>query len=200
MLGQVIPRGVRFLRFPAGGLFCSIYTFRDGPTEDDRVLIYFCDPVRGFSSVNTTGNSAYITFESDYTQSGAGFELEWSSFLEGKIFFIFAHFTELAFFVFFFSKILEDTRPFRGATNTSCSDCPGFQRQGGSLACFPACVILTFTSGATPADCMSAWPVADQGFPRQGGTNLSFGQFYLKTAWKWRNFGRRGGTRPSHPP
>ena len=29
---------------------------------------------------------------------------------------------------------------------------PGFQSQGGSLACFLACVILRFTSGATPVD------------------------------------------------
>ena len=32
--------------------------------------------------------------------------------------------------------------------------CPGFQSQGGSLACFLACVILRFTSGTTPADCI----------------------------------------------
>ena len=33
--------------------------------------------------------------------------------------------------------------------------CPGFQSQGGSFfACFLACVILRFTSGATPADCI----------------------------------------------
>ena len=33
--------------------------------------------------------------------------------------------------------------------------CPGFQSQGGSLfACFLACVILRFTSGGTPADCI----------------------------------------------
>ena len=30
--------------------------------------------------------------------------------------------------------------------------CPGFQSQGGTLACFLACVILRFTSGVTPAD------------------------------------------------
>ena len=32
--------------------------------------------------------------------------------------------------------------------------CPGFQSQGGSLACFLTCVILRFTSGVTPADCI----------------------------------------------
>ena len=42
---------------------------------------------------------------------------------------------------------LEDISPFRGATD-------GVQSQGGSLECFLACVILKFTSGATPADCM----------------------------------------------
>ena len=31
---------------------------------------------------------------------------------------------------------------------------PRFQSQGGSLACFLACVILKFTSGMTPADCI----------------------------------------------
>ena len=30
---------------------------------------------------------------------------------------------------------------------------PGFQSQGGYLACFFTCVILRFTSGVTPADC-----------------------------------------------
>ena len=34
--------------------------------------------------------------------------------------------------------------------------CPGFQSQGGSLACFLACVILKFTSGVTAADCIGA--------------------------------------------
>ena len=37
---------------------------------------------------------------------------------------------------------------------TSGDVCPGFPSQGGSFsACFLACVILRFTSGATPADC-----------------------------------------------
>ena len=31
---------------------------------------------------------------------------------------------------------------------------PGFQSQGGPLACFLAWVILRFTSGVTPADCI----------------------------------------------
>ena len=48
--------------------------------------------------------------------------------------------------------------------------------------------------------------VADRGFPRggaptsEGGANLLFGQFFPKTAWKWRNFGPEGwGARPSRP-
>ena len=41
---------------------------------------------------------------------------------------------------------------------TSGDECPGSQCQGRSLACFLTCVILRFTSGVTPADCMgSAW-------------------------------------------
>ena len=37
---------------------------------------------------------------------------------------------------------------------TSGDTCPGFQSLGGSLfVCFLTCVILRFTSGATPADC-----------------------------------------------
>ena len=41
--------------------------------------------------------------------------------------------------------------------------------------------------------------MTDSGFPRgrganpKGGANLIFGQFFPKTAWKWRNFGRGGG-------
>ena len=35
---------------------------------------------------------------------------------------------------------------------TSGDVCPGFQSQGGSFVCFLTCVILRFTSGATPAD------------------------------------------------
>ena len=39
---------------------------------------------------------------------------------------------------------------------TSSDICPGFQSLGRSLfACFLACVILRFTSGATPAHCIS---------------------------------------------
>ena len=38
---------------------------------------------------------------------------------------------------------------------TSGDVCPWIQSQGGSLfACFITCVILRFTSGVTPADCM----------------------------------------------
>ena len=48
--------------------------------------------------------------------------------------------------------------------------------------------------------------VADPGFPRggaptpRGGANLWFCQFSLKTAWKRRIFGRRGGGVPCAPP
>ena len=38
---------------------------------------------------------------------------------------------------------------------------PGFQSQGGSLACFLACVILKFTSGVIPADCIEVSMAAD---------------------------------------
>ena len=56
---------------------------------------------------------------------------------------------------FFFKNFFEDISPFHGATDTPVLDfCPGFQSQGGSLVCFLACVILRFTSGATPADCI----------------------------------------------
>ena len=36
---------------------------------------------------------------------------------------------------------------------TSGNVCPGFQHQGGSLACFLAWVILRFTSGVIPVNC-----------------------------------------------
>ena len=50
------------------------------------------------------------------------------------------------------------------------------------------------------------WRIQD--FPEEGGANprgganLLFGQFFPKTAWKWRNFGPEGGggARPSRPP
>ena len=42
---------------------------------------------------------------------------------------------------------------------TSNDVCPGFQIQGGTLACFLACVILRFTSGATPANSTATKPV-----------------------------------------
>ena len=38
---------------------------------------------------------------------------------------------------------------------------PGFQCPGGSLACFVACVILRFTSGATHADRMEVSMTAE---------------------------------------
>ena len=59
----------------------------------------------------------------------------------------------------------------------------------------------------TVADYFETLAVADPGFPRGGGANLKggganllFGHFFLKTAWKWRNFGPEGGVRPSRPP
>ena len=34
----------------------------------------------------------------------------------------------------------------------------------------------------------------------EGGANLLFGQFFLKTAWKWNNFGpKEGGVRDAPP-
>ena len=57
----------------------------------------------------------------------------------------------------FLKKNLWDISSFRGATVTPVGDvCPGFQSAGESLACFLACVILRFTSGMTPADCIEA--------------------------------------------
>ena len=38
---------------------------------------------------------------------------------------------------------------------------PGFHSQGGSLACFLACVIIRFTSGVTPADCIEVSMAAE---------------------------------------
>ena len=41
--------------------------------------------------------------------------------------------------------------------------CPGFQSQGGSFfcVCFLSCVILRFTSGVTPADCVEVSMAAE---------------------------------------
>ena len=44
---------------------------------------------------------------------------------------------------------------------TSGDICPGFQSQSGSLVCFLACMILRFTSGVTPADCIEVSMVAE---------------------------------------
>ena len=44
---------------------------------------------------------------------------------------------------------------------TSGDVCSGFQCQDGSLACFLACVILRFTSGVTPADCIEVSMAAE---------------------------------------
>ena len=49
---------------------------------------------------------------------------------------------------------MEDISPFLIPMFWACAVCPGFQGQGGSLACFLTCVILRFTSSATPADCI----------------------------------------------
>ena len=57
-----------------------------------------------------------------------------------------------------FLKIFGGLSPFCEATDThvwtSGDVYPGFQSQGGSLVCFLTCVILRFTSGAIPADCI----------------------------------------------
>ena len=45
--------------------------------------------------------------------------------------------------------------------STSGDDCPGFQSQGGYLVCFLTCVILGFTSGATPAECIEVSMAAE---------------------------------------
>ena len=59
-------------------------------------------------------------------------------------------------FTSFFLKFLEDTSPFGGATDTLFLLLV-IQSQGGSLfASFLACVILRFTSGATPAHLLTA--------------------------------------------
>ena len=49
--------------------------------------------------------------------------------------------------------------------------------------------------------------VVDPGFPRGGALTPEggaptyiFGQFFPKTAWKWRNFGPEGGARGTRPP
>ena len=70
-------------------------------------------------------------------------------------------------YVYCKSKISQGCQPPRGALTFwrghksfswghwySCFGdiCPGFQSQGGSLACFLTCVILRFTFGVTPAD------------------------------------------------
>ena len=63
----------------------------------------------------------------------------------------------------FFLNFWRTSVPFVGPLLTlfwtSGHVCPGFQNQGGSHVCFLTCVILRFTSGATPADCVwrSAW-------------------------------------------
>ena len=44
---------------------------------------------------------------------------------------------------------------------TSGDICPGFQSQGGSLACCLTWVILRFTSGVTPADCIEVSMAAE---------------------------------------
>ena len=53
----------------------------------------------------------------------------------------------MVFFLFFLGPLIP-------LLWTSGDVCPGFQSQGGSLACFLTCVFLRCTSGATPADCI----------------------------------------------
>ena len=75
-------------------------------------------------------------------------------------------FSVYIFSPFFLKTFLEDTSPFRGPLIplfcNSSDICPGFQSQGGSLfTCFLACVILRFTSGVTPADCIEVGMVVE---------------------------------------
>ena len=67
--------------------------------------------------------------------------------------------------IVFFKKNFEDISPFRGPLIplfwTSGYISPGFQNQGGSLACFLTCVILRFTSSVTPAGCKEVSMVAE---------------------------------------
>ena len=56
--------------------------------------------------------------------------------------------------VFLNNNFLEDISAFRGATDTPVDVCPGFESQGGFLACFLTCVILRLTFSVTPADCI----------------------------------------------
>ena len=39
-----------------------------------------------------------------------------------------------------------------------------------------------------------------RGCQPRGGTNVLYDHLFLKTAWKWRNFGPKGGEHPSHSP
>ena len=64
---------------------------------------------------------------------------------------------------------------------TSGDVCPGLQNQGESLVCLLTCVILRFTSGATPADCIEV-SMAAKPFP--SGFSLGFQLLYEITKLK----------------
>ena len=58
---------------------------------------------------------------------------------------------------FFKTKFLEDTSPFRGATDTPCFGLlvmSVLDFNASPFVCFLACMTLRFTSGATHADCI----------------------------------------------
>ena len=65
----------------------------------------------------------------------------------------------------FFKQFLEDISPFVEPLKPlfwiSGDVCPGFKSQAGSLACFLACMIPKYTSGATPADSMEVSMAAE---------------------------------------
>ena len=76
-----------------------------------------------------------------------------------EVFFICCCNNKLFLTSFFFLKFWRTEVPFVGPLIpffwTFGNVCPGFQSQGGSLfVCFLTCVILRFTSGSTPADCI----------------------------------------------
>ena len=64
---------------------------------------------------------------------------------------------------------------------TSREVCPGFQSQGGSLfACFFACMILKFTSAATPAHCVEVNTLRT-GYNEEHGLTFQ----YMSDIFKW---------------
>ena len=57
--------------------------YRDGPDESARLLARFCEPLNVPTSVNTTGNTAYVKFTSDQTVTASGFQLQWKEEARG---------------------------------------------------------------------------------------------------------------------